>query len=139
MRDVPNVVMYTPRDPARSCAIANVGIKGKSALELSRTLFENHRFWTVGIDRPATGGNGARITPHRFTTEERSALTAGILPATLIAVIGLSEEGFSGEGPFIVALAFGLLLAVGSVLSLPGAILVAQGLERPGNEFKAFE
>ena len=68
-----------------------------------------------------------------------AALTAGILPATLIAVIGLSEEGFSGEGPFIVALAFGLLLAVGSVLSLPGAILVAQGLERPGNEFKAFE
>lgn len=68
VRDVPNVVMYTPRDPARSCAIANVGIKGKSALELSRTLFENHRIWTVGIDRPATGVNGARITPHLFTT-----------------------------------------------------------------------
>ena len=68
VRDVPNVVMYTPRDPARSCAIANVGIKGMSATVLAKTLFDNHRVWTVGIDRPATGVNGARITPHLFTT-----------------------------------------------------------------------
>jgi selenocysteine lyase/cysteine desulfurase len=66
--DVPNVVMYTPRDPARSCAIANIGIKGKSAGDLARTLFENHKVWTVGIDRPSTGVNGTRITPHLFTT-----------------------------------------------------------------------
>jgi selenocysteine lyase/cysteine desulfurase len=68
VRDVPNVVMYTPRDPARSCAIANIGIKGKSAGDLARTLFENHKVWTVGIDRPSTGVNGTRITPHLFTT-----------------------------------------------------------------------
>jgi selenocysteine lyase/cysteine desulfurase len=68
VRDVPNVVMYTPRDPTRSCAIANVGVKGMSATVLAKTLFDDHKVWTVGIDRPATGVNGARITPHLFTT-----------------------------------------------------------------------
>lgn len=68
VRDVPNVVMYTPRDSARSCAIANVGIRGMKAGDLSKTLLENYKVWTVGIDRPATGVNGARITPHLFTT-----------------------------------------------------------------------
>ena len=69
VRDVPNVMMFTPRDPARSCAIANVGIKGKSATELGKSLFENYRIWTVGIDRAAaTGVNGVRVTPHVFTT-----------------------------------------------------------------------
>ena len=68
VRDIPNVVMYTPRDSARSCAIANVGIKGKPAGELSKTLLENYKIWTVGIDRASAGVNGARITPHLFTT-----------------------------------------------------------------------
>jgi selenocysteine lyase/cysteine desulfurase len=68
VRDVPNVVMYTPRDSARSCAIANVGIKGMKAADLSKTLLEKYKVWTVGIDRPSTGVNGARITPHLFTT-----------------------------------------------------------------------
>jgi selenocysteine lyase/cysteine desulfurase len=68
VRDVPNVMMYTPRDPARSCAIANVGIKGMRAGTLGQTLLEQHRIWTVGIDRPAAGVNGVRVTPHVFTT-----------------------------------------------------------------------
>jgi selenocysteine lyase/cysteine desulfurase len=68
VRDVPNVVMFTPADPARSCAIANVGIKGMKARDLSKTLLDQHRIWTVGIDNPAANVQGARITPHVFTT-----------------------------------------------------------------------
>jgi selenocysteine lyase/cysteine desulfurase len=68
VRDIRNVVLYTPRDPSRSCAIANVGIKGMRAGDLSKTLMEKYGIWTVGIDRPSTGVNGARITPHLFTT-----------------------------------------------------------------------
>ena len=35
-RTIPQVVMYTPADPARSCAIANVGIKGVTPADLSK-------------------------------------------------------------------------------------------------------
>jgi selenocysteine lyase/cysteine desulfurase len=68
VRDVPNVMMYTPRDPSRSCAIANVGIRTMSAPDLGKLLFDKYHIWTVGIDRPATGVNGVRVTPHVFTT-----------------------------------------------------------------------
>jgi peptidoglycan/LPS O-acetylase OafA/YrhL len=68
-----------------------------------------------------------------------AAFAAGSIPAAMIAGIGLSEEGFSGEGSMIVVFVFGVFVAVGAVVSLPGAILVARGLERPGDDFKAFE
>jgi selenocysteine lyase/cysteine desulfurase len=68
VRGVPNVVMYTPTDPARSCAIANVGVKGIPARTLSKKLLDDYGIWTVGIDSPAANVNGARITPHVYTT-----------------------------------------------------------------------
>jgi selenocysteine lyase/cysteine desulfurase len=68
VRGVPNVVMYTPIDPARSCAIANVGVKGIPARTLSKKLLDDYGIWTVGIDSPAANVNGARITPHVYTT-----------------------------------------------------------------------
>ena len=95
--------------------------------------------WIGALFVIGVNGFAAGIAALFYIWRRRIRRGGRILPAALIAVIGVTEEGFSGEGPFIVALAFGLLLAVGSVLSLPGAILVAQGLERPGNEFKAFE
>jgi selenocysteine lyase/cysteine desulfurase len=67
VRGVPNVVMFTPSDPARSCAIANVGIAGKQARDLAQVLFEKHGIWTVGIQNQAAGVNGVRVTPHVFT------------------------------------------------------------------------
>lgn len=67
VRDLPKVVMFTPSDPARSCAIANVGIKGMRARDLAKTLLDKHRIWTVGIDNPAAGVQGVRVTPHVFT------------------------------------------------------------------------
>ena len=65
VRTMPNVVMYTPADPTRSCAIANVGIKGMDPLELAKSLLENDRIFTVGYDQ--AGVHGLRVTPHVFT------------------------------------------------------------------------
>ncbi len=65
VRAMPNVVMYTPKDPSRSCAIANVGIKGMDPLELAKSLLEKDRIFTVGYDQ--AGVHGIRVTPHVFT------------------------------------------------------------------------
>lgn len=70
VRGLPNIVMNTPSDPARSCAIANVGIKGMKPRDLSKALLDQYRIWTVAIDNPAAGVQGARITPHLYTKPE---------------------------------------------------------------------
>ena len=66
VRALPNVIMNTPADPARSCAIANVGIKGVTPADLAKTLLEKHRIWTVAIDSESAGVHGVRVTPHVF-------------------------------------------------------------------------
>ncbi|MEO5568183.1 MAG: aminotransferase class V-fold PLP-dependent enzyme, partial [Gemmatimonadaceae bacterium] len=81
VRDLPNVVMFTPSDPARSCAIANVGIKGMRARELAKTLLDRHRIWTVGIDNPAAGVQGVRVTPHVFTKPAELDVFVGAMRA----------------------------------------------------------
>jgi selenocysteine lyase/cysteine desulfurase len=65
-RTLPNVIMYTPTDPARSCAIANVGIKGLAPADFSKTLLEKYRIWTNPVDNDAAGVHGVRVTPHVF-------------------------------------------------------------------------
>jgi len=65
VRGAPNVVLYTPSDPERACAIANVGIKGMNPLELAKSLLEKDRIFTVGYDQ--AGVHGVRITPNLFT------------------------------------------------------------------------
>ena len=77
VRGVPNVVLNTPEDPRRSCAIANVGIARMKPGDLSKTLLEKYRIWTVAIDD--AGVHGARITPHLFTsTADLDALVAAL-------------------------------------------------------------
>ncbi|MEO7965933.1 MAG: aminotransferase class V-fold PLP-dependent enzyme [Gemmatimonadaceae bacterium] len=66
VRDVKNVVVNTPVDPARSCAIANVGIATMKPADLSKTLLDRYKVWTVAIDGAEV--HGARITPHLFTS-----------------------------------------------------------------------
>ena len=66
VRGVPNIVLNTPEDPARACAIANVGVQGVAPAALATTLLEKYRIWTVAID--GAGVHGARITPHLFIT-----------------------------------------------------------------------
>jgi len=66
VRDLPNIVVNTPKEPHRSCAIANVGIKDMEPSEMAKTLMDKYRIWTVAINRP--GVRGCRISPNVYTS-----------------------------------------------------------------------
>ncbi|HMH24430.1 MAG TPA: aminotransferase class V-fold PLP-dependent enzyme [Puia sp.] len=68
VRDLPGIVLNTPADPARACAIANVGIKGIKPADLADKLLRQYKIYTVAIDYPAANVRGCRITPNVFTT-----------------------------------------------------------------------
>lgn len=68
VRGVKNVQLFTPADPARSCAIANAGIKGMKPKDMAKTLFDKYKVYTVAIDN--AGVHGCRITPNVFTTKD---------------------------------------------------------------------
>jgi selenocysteine lyase/cysteine desulfurase len=67
VRDIPNIVVNTPKDPARSCGIANVGIKGIKPADLATRLLDQYKIYTVAIDSPVANVQGCRITPNVFT------------------------------------------------------------------------
>ena len=64
----PNIILNTPSDSTRSCAIANVGIKGLKPAVMAETLLKKYQIYTVAID--GAGVHGCRITPNVFTTLE---------------------------------------------------------------------
>ena len=66
VRGLPRIVLNTPSDPRRSCAIANVGIAGLAPRDLAKALLEKHRIWTVAIE--TANVHGVRITPHLYTS-----------------------------------------------------------------------
>jgi selenocysteine lyase/cysteine desulfurase len=64
----PNIILNTPTESNRSCAIANVGIKGLKPADMAETLLKKYNIYTVAID--SVGVHGCRITPNVFTTLE---------------------------------------------------------------------
>lgn len=77
LRGHPGLVFNTPSDPARTGAIANVGVAALTPAALARTLMEQHGIWTVAID--SAGVRGVRVTPHLFTTtQELDALVRAL-------------------------------------------------------------
>ena len=66
VRSHPQIVPNTPEDPARSCAIANVSVMGKTPAELAKILFERYNIFTVAIDHANV--QGIRVTPHLYTS-----------------------------------------------------------------------
>ncbi len=66
VRDRPRIVLNTPAEPDRACAIANVGVEGIERKRLAEQLLDDYGIWTVAIDRP--GVRGCRITPNIYTT-----------------------------------------------------------------------
>lgn len=77
VRSLPHVQLNTPTDPARSCAIANVGIKGMKPGDMAKTLLDKYKIYTVAID--GAGVHGCRITPNVYTTTaELDALVAAL-------------------------------------------------------------
>lgn len=66
VRGIPNIIVNTPFEEERSCAIANVGIREMNSKDMANILFEKYNIWVVAIDRP--GVHGCRITPNVFTS-----------------------------------------------------------------------
>ncbi len=68
VRNIPNIVLNTPDDLKRSCAIANVGIKNMSPAIMAETLLKKYKIYTVAID--GKGVHGCRITPNVYTSTQ---------------------------------------------------------------------
>ena len=68
VNNLPNVILNTPTTANRSCAIANVGIKGIAPVELAKRLLKEHNVFTVAIDYANV--QGCRICPNLYTTTQ---------------------------------------------------------------------
>jgi len=68
VRQLPNIIINTPDDPQRCCAIANVGIKGIKPSDLATKLLNQYKIYTVAIERAEANVHGCRITPNLYTT-----------------------------------------------------------------------
>jgi selenocysteine lyase/cysteine desulfurase len=68
VRGLTKIVMNTPTDPKRSCAIANVGVQGMMPGDLAHVLFEKYKVYTVAID--GAGVHGVRVTPQVYTSTD---------------------------------------------------------------------
>jgi selenocysteine lyase/cysteine desulfurase len=66
VRNIPNVVVNTPVEAARSCGIANVGIKGMKPAVLAEALMKKYKIFTVAIDSAEANVQGCRITPNLY-------------------------------------------------------------------------
>ena len=67
VKDLPKVVINTPFEDERSCALANFAIEGMEPNAVADYLYDNHKIFTVGINREAI--KGVRVTPHLYTTK----------------------------------------------------------------------
>ncbi|MCU0408165.1 MAG: aminotransferase class V-fold PLP-dependent enzyme [Bacteroidales bacterium] len=79
VRDLPRVIINTPADPARSCGIANVGIKDMKPSELGDLLFKKYKIYTAPID--GAGVHGCRITPNVYTSTSELDVLVNALKA----------------------------------------------------------
>jgi selenocysteine lyase/cysteine desulfurase len=61
-----HIVINTPAEAARHCAIVNIGVKGIPPALLAQRLFDEHKIYTVAIDN--NGVSGCRITPNIYNT-----------------------------------------------------------------------
>jgi selenocysteine lyase/cysteine desulfurase len=64
----PKILLNTPREDQRACAIANVGIVGIDPGDMAKRLLVEHKVFTVAINYANV--NGCRITPNLYTTTE---------------------------------------------------------------------
>ncbi|MBS1876295.1 MAG: aminotransferase class V-fold PLP-dependent enzyme [Acidobacteria bacterium] len=78
LRDIKGVELLHSEDPAQSCAIGFVNIKGVDPVKLSGYLFQKHRIWTTTVDTPGEY-RGMRITPNVYTTTEEIDTFADVM------------------------------------------------------------
>lgn len=80
VKDLPGVSLNTPWERERSSAIANLAVDGISPNELADYFYDEHRIFTVAINRRAV--KGVRITPHLYTRlEDLGKLVAAVRQA----------------------------------------------------------
>jgi len=77
VRDLPHVVLNTPADPARSCGIANAGIRGMKPSDMADILHKKYNIYCAQVD--GAGVHGCRITPNVYTTTEELDLLVNAL------------------------------------------------------------
>ncbi len=69
VENLPKVNINTPLGDDQSCAIANFSVEGMTPNETSDYLYDNHKVFTVAINRKAV--KGVRVTPHLYTRLEQ--------------------------------------------------------------------
>jgi selenocysteine lyase/cysteine desulfurase len=67
VKDLPKVIINTPFQDERSCALANFAIEGMKPNAVADYLYDKHKIFTVGINRDSI--QGVRVTPHLYTTK----------------------------------------------------------------------
>jgi selenocysteine lyase/cysteine desulfurase len=67
VKDLPKVIINTPFEDERSCALANFAIDGMQPNAVADYLYDKHKIFTVGINRESV--KGVRVTPHLYTTK----------------------------------------------------------------------
>jgi len=77
VRRLPNIILNTPEDPTRSCAIASVGIKNMKPADMADILLKKYKIYTVAIDNK--GVKGCRITPNVYTSTDELDTLVGAL------------------------------------------------------------
>ena len=79
VRGLPGVQVLTPRDPARSCAIAVFRIQGIPSSQVAQRLMAEYKVFTVVRCIEIDGVDGVRVTPHLYTRlQDLDSLVAGI-------------------------------------------------------------
>jgi aspartate aminotransferase-like enzyme len=68
VRHLPKIIVNTPAEASRSCAIANVGIEGIEPADLAKRLLNEYQIFTVAIDYANI--RGCRICPNLYTTTQ---------------------------------------------------------------------
>ena len=98
----------------------------------------------VVMSNAAAGGSAAllyawRITPqHGMRCMIAGAIAGGLLASWLsgAAFIGASE---ADDLLVIIPTVFGISLLVGTLVSIPGALIVSRKLAAPGDDYRIFE
>ncbi len=68
VKDYKNVLINTPLENGKSCAIANFGIVGKKSTDIAKEFFEKYKIFSVGFEMEFI--NGVRITPQFYNSLE---------------------------------------------------------------------
>ena len=79
VRNLSHVILNTPEDKSRSCAIANVGVKSLKPGELGDVLWKKYKIYCAPID--GANVHGCRITPNVYTTTKELDIFVDALAA----------------------------------------------------------